>query len=107
MSEGLIVSNALVLSLMFIAGALLAAVYLAGLWFTVQGVCSGRYPGLWTLTSLLVRMALLAVAFYFVLGDGHWERLLAALAGFASLRSLAMRRVRHRTPDCSKKEKPA
>ena len=83
----------LVLLLMFLSGALLAVMYLGGLWLTAQRVQHDRHLALWLLTSLLVRMLLLMVAFYFILGDGHWQRLLAALVGFVTLRTFTTRRV--------------
>jgi F1F0 ATPase subunit 2 len=86
------------LVLMFISGMLLASIYLAGLWYTVQQTCTGRYGAAWFVASLIARISLLTFAFYFILGDGQWERLLAALTGFATLRTLAIYRVRRRLP---------
>lgn len=76
----------LLLILLFLTGALLAVIYLGGLWLTVQRLQHCRYPALCLMTSMLVRMLLLLTAFYFILGDGHWPRLLAVLAGFVTLR---------------------
>ena len=98
-------NNVPILILMFVSGALLAALYLFSLWFTVQRIRRGRNPALWLLSSLLLRMGLLVIAFYFIVGDGHWERLLAALAGFITLRTLALRRVRQQIPSSVQKAK--
>ena len=84
----------LVLLLFFLSGVLLGAIYLGGLWLTVQHIQNDGQPAWWLITSLLVRMLVLVVAFYFILGDGHWQRLLAALAGFVTLRIFTTRRVR-------------
>ena len=62
----------LLLILLFLTGALLAVIYLGGLWLTVQRLQHCRYPALCLMTSMLVRMLLLLTAFYFILGDGHW-----------------------------------
>ena len=83
---------------MFLLGALLGAMYLAGLWLTVQRICSGQYPLLRLMTSLVTRMGLLAVAFYFIIAEGDWQHLLAALAGFVTLRTLTVRQMRRRLP---------
>jgi F1F0 ATPase subunit 2 len=90
---------------MFALGALLASLYLASLWYTVQRIHRDSHPALWLVTSLTVRMVLLLAAFYFILGEGHWERLLTALAGFVTLRTLAIRHVRQTIPAGLAKEK--
>jgi len=86
------------LSLMFIAGALLAATYLGGLWLTVRQMQSHSHPALLFLTSMVVRTGLTVAVFYFILGEGRWHALLAALAGFLVFRSLALMWVRRRLP---------
>ena len=98
------------LSLMFICGTLIAAVYLSTLWLTVQHIHTLRHPALALLTSLLARMLLVVSVFYFILGDGHWPRLLAALAGFVVLQIISTRAVASQIPvnhssASSKKEK--
>lgn len=93
------------LILMFVIGAILGALYLGSLWFSVQRMRRGRYPALWLVSSLAVRMLVLGFAFYFILGEGHWERLLMALAGFVTLRTLILRRVRRQIPDGMQKGK--
>jgi len=44
----------------------------------------------WLLASFVVRMAVTVAGFYFV-GDGHWQRLLAALLGFVVARIVVTR----------------
>ena len=96
------------LLLMFLTGGLLGTIYLGALWLTLQRLQYARHPALWLLASLLVRMVLLLTAFYFVLGDGHWPRLLAVLAGFVTLRIFATRGIRRQaTARDSDREKPA
>lgn len=68
-----------------IAGALLGAMFYGGLWWTVQrGVSSGRAAP-WFLASLLLRMGLALAGFYFV-SAGQWQRLLLCLLGFVLAR---------------------
>ncbi len=101
-------NDLILLVFMFISGLLLAAIYLGSLWLTVQRIDRLEHPGLWFVTSLIVRMLLLLVAFYFILGDGHWPRLLAALCGFITLRILVTNRVRRQLmTNHNDKEKPA
>jgi F1F0 ATPase subunit 2 len=67
------------------AGALLGAIFYGGLWWTVrQGVSSNRVA-LWFLGSLLLRMGVALAGFYFVAG-GHWQRFLLCLLGFVMAR---------------------
>ena len=113
--------------LMFVAGGLLAALYLAGLWLTLQYIhrphhsyhsyhshhsYHKRHPhherpkaGLWLTISLVLRLLLLLVALYLILGDGQWRHLLAALAGFMTLRQLVTRRVQHQVAAATSKPK--
>lgn len=94
--------------LMVLAGALLAAVYLVGLWLTVRSLHQQRHPVILLVMSIVLRMGLVILVFYFILGDQRWQLLLAALVGFVTLRTLVIRRVRHRLPDAFKgKEKTA
>jgi F1F0 ATPase subunit 2 len=78
-------SEVLPLALAWVAGALLGAVFFGGLWWTVRkGVTSAR-PALWFLGSLLVRLSITLGGFYLV-SDGHVERLLVCLLGFVMAR---------------------
>jgi F1F0 ATPase subunit 2 len=82
-----------VLPLAFLAGALLGVVFFGGLWWTVrQGVSSER-PAVWFFGSLLLRMSIALAGFYLV-SNGHWERLLLCLVGFVVARWLVARLTR-------------
>ena len=61
--------------------------------------------GLWLTISLVLRLLLLLVALYLILGDGQWRRLLAALAGFMTLRQLVIRRVQRQVAAATSKPK--
>ena len=74
-----------------LAGILLGAIFFGGLWWTVLKGVSAKQPGLWFLSSLLARTALVVTGFYFVSG-GSWQRLLACLLGFIAAR-LAITRL--------------
>lgn len=51
------------------------------LWWTVRKGLDARHPGSWFLSSMLLRMSLALAGFYLV-GDGQWPRILACLCGF-------------------------
>ncbi|MEO6567844.1 MAG: ATP synthase subunit I [Opitutaceae bacterium] len=80
------------LALAVVAGAALGAIFFGGLWWTVRrGALSSR-PALWFLGSALLRMGLALAVFYFV-GGGEWQRLVACLTGFLVARLLVTRWV--------------
>ncbi|NCF63992.1 MAG: ATP synthase subunit I [Gammaproteobacteria bacterium] len=76
-----------------IAGMLLGAMFFGGLWWTVRKGVSSTRPALWFFGSLLLRTSMTLVGFY-VVSDGHWERLLVCLLGFTIARLIATRLTR-------------
>ena len=80
------------LFLAFLAGAVLGLLYYGGLWLTIQRLPKASLPGVLVAMSLFLRLGLVLVAFYLVMG-GRWERLLACLAGFLLARVLLVRRL--------------
>jgi F1F0 ATPase subunit 2 len=86
-------NEVLILALALGAGLFLGVLYFGGLWWTVRrGIFSGR-PGLWFLSSLLLRTAIAASGFYFI-AQGDWRKLLVSLAGFLLARTFVMRLTR-------------
>ena len=75
----------LTLLLACVAGGMLGAIFFGGLWWTVRKGVSSKQPVFWFCGSLLLRMSIALVGFYFV-GRGHWERLLLCLLGFVMAR---------------------
>ncbi len=75
------------------SGILLGAIFFGGLWWTVRKGVSSQRPALWFFGSLLLRMSIALAGFYFVSG-GHWERLLVCLLGFVTARPIVMRLTR-------------
>ena len=69
----------------WVAGGVLGAIFFGGLWWTVRRSVSSKQPALWFFGSLLLRMSIALAGFYFVSG-GHWERLLLCLLGFVMAR---------------------
>lgn len=80
------------LAMAFLAGALLAAMYLGALWLTVQRLSRVRHPAGWLFGSWIARTTLLLGGLYAITA-GHWERLLACLVGFLVARTLVLQRV--------------
>jgi F1F0 ATPase subunit 2 len=78
-------TETLTLTLAWIAGVALGAIFFGGLWWTVRRACASENPALWFFGSLLLRMSIALVGFYFV-SAGDWQRLLLCLLGFTVAR---------------------
>ena len=74
-------NETLTLMLALVTGGLLGAIFFGGLWWTVRKGVSSKQPALWFFGSLLLRTSIALAGFYFI-GRGHWERLLVCLLGF-------------------------
>lgn len=88
-------SPPLPLLLAFAAGQGLGLFYFGGLWLTVRQLPTSRYPVPLLLVSFAGRTAVAVAGFYFVMG-GSWERALACLAGFLVVRFVLTSRLRPR-----------
>ena len=86
-------SPLLPLVLSWTAGLGLGLFYFGGLWLTLQRLPDWRWPVPLVLVSFAGRTAVVVVGFYFVMG-GHWERMLACLAGFVMVRLVLVSRMR-------------
>ena len=86
-------NEALSLALALVTGVLLGGVFFGGLWWTVRKVVSSKQPAFWLLGSALLRMSIALAGFYFV-AQGHWERLLVCLLGFVMARQIVTRLTR-------------
>jgi len=75
----------LTLALAGMAGAVLGTIFFGGLWWTVRKGISSKQPALWFFVSLLLRTSITLAGFYLV-GRGHWGRLLLCLFGFVVAR---------------------
>ena len=73
-----------------VAGLLLGGIFFGGLWWTVRKGVSVKRPALLFLVSLVLRTAVTVAGFY-VVGDGHWQRLLVCLLGFVIARFMVTR----------------
>ena len=76
-----------------LAGVLLGAMFFGGLWWTVRKGVSSKQPAFWFFGSLVLRTSIALAGFYFV-GRGHWERLLVCILGFVIARLIVTRLTR-------------
>lgn len=85
-------SGAPALLLAALAGAGLGLFYFGGLWLTVRRLERTGNPALLFGASLILRLSLTVLGFYFVMG-GEWQRALACLAGFVIARRILTART--------------
>lgn len=67
--------------------------FFGGLWWTVHKIVASKRPALLFVGSLLFRTSLVLTGFY-VVADGHWQRLLSCLLGFVFARFIVSRLTR-------------
>jgi F1F0 ATPase subunit 2 len=67
------------------AGVLLGVLFFGGLWWTVRHVLTRERAALWFMGSLLLRTGITVAGFYLV-ADGHWQRLALCVLGFIAAR---------------------
>ncbi len=64
-----------------LAGIVLGWLFFGGLLFTVRLGLSSKRPHLLFFGSMVIRMAIVVVGFYYVGGD-NWQKMIACLGGF-------------------------
>ena len=74
------------------AGVLLGAFFFGGLWWTVRQGVSSKRVALWFFGSMLLRMGIVLLGFYVILGSS-WQGLLAGLLGFTVARLTVTRLI--------------
>jgi F1F0 ATPase subunit 2 len=87
------INETLILVLALVAGVLLGAIFFGGLWWTIQKGVSSKRPALWFFGSLLLRTSIALAGFYFI-ARGRWERLLVCLLVFVMARLIVIRLTR-------------
>lgn len=83
-------NEAIIIMVILIVGILLGIFFFGGLWWTTKRGLISKYPALWFLGSLLIRMGITVTTFYFISRD-HWDRALFCLIGFIVARSIVLR----------------
>jgi F1F0 ATPase subunit 2 len=84
------INEIVTLTLALVTGVLVGAIFFGGLWWTVRKGVSSKQPALWFLGSVLLRTAIALAGFYLV-ARGHWERWLVCLLGFVMARVIVTR----------------
>jgi F1F0 ATPase subunit 2 len=77
-----------------LAGVIIGLFYFGALRITVDLLSTSGRPGALLLASMLVRMVIALVAFYFVATYGRGGGLVAAFVGFAIVRAAFLKRAR-------------
>ena len=86
-------NDMLIILLTLAAGLLIGTFFFGGLWWTVKKALQSKRPALWFVCSLIIRMAVTLLGFYFV-SDKHFERILMCLLGFIIARLIIIRLTR-------------
>ncbi len=73
-----------------LGGILMGTLFFGGLWYTILRGMKSSHPEVWFLLSLVIRISLAGAGFVWLSG-GHWDRLLACLAGFLLARLVVLR----------------
>lgn len=81
----------------FAAGVLIGFLYFFGLWQTVQRLSASPRPWRLLAISYLLRL-IFALGGFYLLMDGAWERLAAAVAGFIIVRVVLTRTLGKTSP---------
>jgi F1F0 ATPase subunit 2 len=77
---------------MFVAGGLLAAVWLLGLWRDVRRLAGRPHGGRRLVAGALLRLFIVAAGFYLIITAApHWLNVAAALLGFMVVRFAVLR----------------
>ncbi len=82
-------------------GFVIGLFFFAGLWWTVRRAVISKYPALWFIGSMLLRVAVTLAGFYWVSAD-QWWRLLLCTAGFIVARPVVSRTVNR--PDSGRRK---
>ena len=83
----------MLIGLSVLTGMILGGIYFSGLWYTVRKISDFRHPVVAVFLSFGVRASLAVIVFFLVM-DGKWERLIAALLGFILIREISVKRLR-------------
>lgn len=89
--------NISVMLAMVSAGAIIGVLYFGGLWLTLNKLTRAKSWGLWLGVSFMMR-ATMAMAGFWFLGAGDWQRLLALTIGFTIVRFLLVKRIQPEPP---------
>ena len=89
----MITSNPITLTLSLITGLIAGGIFFSGLWLTVKHLSTTRHPAILVVLSFVIRVAIVLGAFFLV-GRGHFDRMLFCVAGFLVARFVVVRFTR-------------
>ena len=97
--------NDLAMTLMVLAGGFcLGFLFFGGLWFTSKKMLTSKKPVLWYLGSLVIRVGLTLLGFYYM-GQNNFKYMLICLLGFISARFIVIRMTKTKEMKAMKLEK--
>ncbi|MEI6054455.1 MAG: ATP synthase subunit I [Lentisphaerota bacterium] len=73
-----------------ICGLILGLFFFGGLWWTIKTSITSKHPALLMLSSLIIRICVVLVGFYYV-SQGSWKRILGCLTGFIAAKFIVTR----------------
>ena len=76
----------------FAVGIALGAFFSLNLWSSVQRMTDEKSPWYILYGGFMLRISIVLLGFYLVM-DGHWERMIAALGGFVLMREILVRKL--------------
>lgn len=85
----------------YILGLVAGVIFFGGLWITVRKLPSTSYPALWALVSFSIRLLMVVIGFYLVVGNS-WEKALWMLLGFITIRMVSIYLVKIRNKEIAK-----
>ena len=82
----------------FIVGILVGSLFFGGLYLTVKKLTSLKYPALFMILSLIVRLVILAGGIYLIM-DGGIKNVLSAMAGIILVRFVMIAKLGKALPN--------
>lgn len=76
-----------------IIGLALGFLFFSGLWKTLQYLPVTRNPSVLLMGSAIIRIGVVILGFFYLVMEGHWDRLMVGLLGFLVMRTLLARRL--------------
>jgi len=82
----------------FIVGVLIGILFFGGLYLTVKKLMTIKYPALFMMLSLIVRLVILAGGLYLIM-DGGMKNILSAMAGIILVRLVMIAKLGKAVPN--------
>jgi F1F0 ATPase subunit 2 len=84
-------SDILFMTVALLTGIALGILFFGGLWFTVRKAMEAKLPALWFFGSLILRIGIVLLGFYWVMQRDNWLDGLICLIGFVGARFIVIR----------------